>query len=57
MKGISKNSLILSVITAVIAGVVSVLQMDLWLAGTQWMMIAILFGVWSMALKDYEAKS
>lgn len=52
MKGLPKIALIISVITAVIAGIVSVFQVNtLYLAGTQWMMISILFAVWSLAFE------
>lgn len=53
MKGLSKILLGLSVATAVLGAVVSFFQLDnLWLAGTQWMIIAILLAVWAPALKD-----
>lgn len=55
MKGLPKIALILSIITAVISGITSVFKYDvLNLAGTQWMIIAILFGVWAMAFKDCD---
>jgi hypothetical protein len=31
---------------------VSVFQIDLWLAGTQWILIAILFAVWAHAFEN-----
>lgn len=41
----------LSVVTAVLAAIVSVGSMNLWLAGTQWMLIAIVLGVWALFMK------
>jgi uncharacterized membrane protein YuzA (DUF378 family) len=55
MKGLPKISIILSLITAIIAGIVSVFQMDiLGLAGTQWMILSILFAVWSLAVENCD---
>jgi len=42
----------LSVVAAVLSAVVSVGGVNLWLAGTQWMMIAIVLGVWAIYLKE-----
>ena len=41
----------LSVVTAILAAVVSLFGMNLWLAGTQWILIAILLAVWALFLK------
>lgn len=41
----------LSVVAVVLAAVVSLFQMDLWLAGTQWILIAIVLSVWALFLK------
>lgn len=48
---VSKYAFYLSVVIAVVAGVVSATNMSLWLAGTQWMLIAIVLGVWALFLK------
>lgn len=47
----AKVSLVLSVVAAVAAAVVSVFEIELYLAGTQWMLVAIIFAVWSVGLK------
>jgi hypothetical protein len=49
---ISKVAFWLSIISVVLSGLVSVLQMDIWLAGTQWMLIAIVLGIWALFLKE-----
>jgi len=49
MKKLSNVLIALAVITAVIAGIVSAFQITGWyLAGTQWMMIAIIFGIFAI---------
>lgn len=50
--GMNRITFCLSVVAAVLSAVVSLFQVELWLAGTQWMLIAIIFGVWSLILKD-----
>lgn len=52
MKELPKIALWLSVVAGVLAGVVSVFQVNLWLAGTQWILVAILLAVWSHAFAD-----
>jgi len=53
MKNLPKIALWLSVAAAVLGAVVSVFQIDtLYLAGTQWFIIAILLAVWSHALES-----
>lgn len=42
----------LSVLTVVLAGVVSVFSMSLWLAGTQWMLVGIVLGIWALLTKE-----
>jgi hypothetical protein len=51
-KGNSKWLFWLSVAAAVLAAVVSVSGQSLWLAGTQWMLIAIILAVWALFLKE-----
>lgn len=41
----------LSVVAAILSALVSLFGISLWLAGTQWMLIAIVFGVWALFLK------
>ena len=41
----------LSVLSVVFSAAVSILRVDLWLAGTQWMLIAIVIAVWGILLK------
>jgi hypothetical protein len=53
-KGLSKIALGLSVVTAILGAVVSVFQIELWLAGTQWIILAVLFGVWAIALENCD---
>lgn len=50
--GMSKILLCLSMVAAVLSAIVSLFKMELWLAGTQWMLVAIVFGVWSLVTKD-----
>lgn len=43
-KGVPKLAFMLSLVALVLAAVVSLFQINLWLAGTQWILIAILLG-------------
>lgn len=52
MKELPRIALWLSVVAGVLAGVVSVFQINLWLAGTQWILVAILLAVWSQAFAN-----
>jgi hypothetical protein len=55
-KKISDTLMVISILTAVIAGYVSVSQNNLFkLAGTQWMLIAIIFGIYAMYAKSRTA--
>lgn len=51
-KMLSQVSFGLSVVTVVLAAVVSLASVDLWLAGTQWILIAIVLSVWALFLKE-----
>ena len=51
MKMKSKNLMIISIITAIISALVSVFNVDIYLAGTQWMLIAIVFGIYALYVK------
>jgi hypothetical protein len=42
--------LYLSFVTLVLAAVVSIVQVDLWLAGTQWILVAILLAIYALIL-------
>lgn len=49
MKSISNILIALAVLTAVLAGVVSVFQINNWyLAGTQWMLISVILGIFAI---------
>lgn len=49
MKKLSNVLIALAVLTAIIAGIVSVFQIENWyLAGTQWMMISIILGIFAI---------
>jgi len=41
----------LSVLAVVLAAVVSLFAVNLWLAGSQWMLVSILLAVWALFLK------
>ncbi|EKE16425.1 MAG: hypothetical protein ACD_11C00017G0015 [uncultured bacterium] len=49
---LSKITLALSVVTVILSAYVSLFEVELWLAGTQWMLISILCAVWSLSLKE-----
>ncbi len=51
-KKVSDGLILLSAITAIIAGYVSLSQVNMFgLAGTQWMLIAIIFGIYGLYAK------
>jgi hypothetical protein len=54
-KMLSKIAFILSMLAAVMAGVVFVTQTTIWMAGTQWMLIAIFLGVCAVYLDERQA--
>jgi len=47
----AKNLMIISVVAAIISALVSVFKIDIYLAGTQWMLIAIVFGIYALYAK------
>jgi hypothetical protein len=49
-KGLSKLMFALSAATLVVAGVVSVFKVDIWLAGTQWILVSIVLAVYAVYL-------
>jgi hypothetical protein len=50
-KGLAKVAFVISIATLILAAVVSVFQLNnLWLAGTQWILISIVFGVYATFL-------
>lgn len=51
-KGKSKWMFWLSVVAVVLAAIVSLAHVNLWLAGTQWVLVAIVLGVWAIFLKE-----
>jgi hypothetical protein len=48
--GLSKLMFILSVVFLVVAAAVSVFDLNWWLAGTQWILISIVFGIYATYL-------
>ena len=51
-EGVSKTAFLLSVVAVILSGMVSIFQAELWLAGTQWMLIAIVLAIWALFLKE-----
>lgn len=48
-KSISNVLIALAVLTAVVAGIVSIFQLNNWyLAGTQWMLISVILGIFAI---------
>jgi len=45
----------LSVVSIIIAGIVSVFQIDLWLAGTQWILVGIVLAIYALYFKAKNA--
>ena len=48
----SKVMMALSVVALILAAAVSLFQVDLWLAGTQWILVSILLAVYALISKD-----
>jgi hypothetical protein len=48
---VAEIMMLLSVATVLISAVVSVWQMNFWLAGTQWVLIGIVLGIYGIFLK------
>lgn len=48
---IAEILMMLSVVAVLVSGVISVWQLDFWLAGTQWILIGIVLGIYSIFLK------
>jgi len=53
-KGLASGLFWLSVIALVLAAMVSLFGMDLWLAGTQWILVAIALAIYSIYLNLCE---
>lgn len=53
-KQTSKISFVLSVVALVLAAAVSMFQYDLWLAGTQWILISIVLAVYANYFNNCE---
>jgi len=51
----AETLILLSVIAVSIAAVVSVWQLNFWLAGTQWILIGIVLGIYGIFLKMKNA--
>jgi len=49
-KMLSKLAFILSLLAAIMAGVVSFTQSTIWIAGTQWILVAIILAVYAVYL-------
>jgi len=49
---LSKVAFYLSIVVVVLSAVVSLGGMNLWLAGTQWILVAIVLAVWALFLKE-----
>lgn len=48
-KAVSNVLIALAVLSAIVAGIVSIFQIDNWyLAGTQWMLIAVILGIFAI---------
>lgn len=54
MKGLTSTLFGLSVVALVLAAVVSLFQTDLWLAGTQWILVSIVLAVDAIYLNCRE---
>jgi uncharacterized membrane protein len=52
-KQLSNYSFYLSVLSVLLAAI-GAFGVDLWLASTQWMIIAVVLAIWSIYLKDKE---
>jgi len=48
--GPGKLVFMLSIVALILAGLVSVFDVNLWLAGTQWILISILLAAWATFL-------
>jgi len=48
---LSELMMLLSVAAVLISGIISVWQLNFWLAGTQWILIGIVFGMYGIFLK------
>lgn len=53
-KTLSSISFWFSIAALVLAAVVSVFKMNLWLAGTQWILISILSGIYAIYFSSQE---
>ena len=56
MKGLADSLFWLSVVALAIAAIVSLFQVNLWLAGTQWILVAITLVVYADYLNCREAR-
>lgn len=42
----------LSVVAVILSAAVSLLAVSMWLAGSQWMLVAIVLGIWAILTKE-----
>ena len=54
MKDLANGLFGLSVVALILAAVVSLFQVDLWLAGTQWILVAIMLMMYAIYLNCRE---
>lgn len=54
--GTSKLAIILSFVALLLAALVSIFNINLWLAGTQWILISILLAVYGIYMKKCDCK-
>ena len=55
-KGTSKLAMMLSFVALVLAALVSIFNINFWLAGTQWILISILLAVYGIYMNQCDCK-
>lgn len=55
-EGPAKLAFLLSIIALILAGSVSIFDINLWLAGTQWILISILLATWATYLNSCKCE-
>lgn len=56
-KALSKAAFLLSLAAAIMAGIVSITQSTIWIAGTQWILIAVVLAVYAVYLDGGKEQS
>ena len=51
MKKLADILILFSVVAAIVSGLVSLFKLELYLAGTQWMLVAIAFGIYGLFIR------